>query len=143
MKTTSPRWTGRLTSAAASWTTTVSVRLMISTASGGAPASCGGAVFFGGRLRARLAKHFLFKIGNTRLQLCVLHVAKLSLDRVDLRMQGDDLMFSGHVTGERAKANSGAPICLVAYGEANSLMLNLAGLGKTVPLTSDSPTAAS
>lgn len=38
-----------------------------------------------------------------------------------------------YVTGERAKANSGAPIALVAYGEANEQALLDADLGRTVP----------
>lgn len=38
-----------------------------------------------------------------------------------------------YVTGERAKANSGAPIALVAYGWNNVLALKQANLGKVVP----------
>ncbi len=38
------------------------------------------------------------------------------------------------VDGTRAKANSGAPIALVAYGEVNSLTLYEAGLGKYLDL---------
>jgi hypothetical protein len=34
-----------------------------------------------------------------------------------------------YVTGERAKANSGAPICLVAYGVGIELALRASGLG--------------
>lgn len=34
-----------------------------------------------------------------------------------------------YVTGERAPFNSGAPICLVAYGADNALVLGLSGLG--------------
>lgn len=37
-----------------------------------------------------------------------------------------------YVTGERAPANSGAPIALVAYGEKNALALHMACLGKVV-----------
>lgn len=37
-----------------------------------------------------------------------------------------------YVDGTRAKANSGAPICLVAYGGENALALNNSGLGKVV-----------
>jgi hypothetical protein len=38
-----------------------------------------------------------------------------------------------YVTGERAKANSGAPIALVAYGPHNANALRRADLGKVVP----------
>jgi hypothetical protein len=38
-----------------------------------------------------------------------------------------------YVTGERAKANSGAPIALVAYGLDNKHALVCANLGRTVP----------
>jgi hypothetical protein len=38
-----------------------------------------------------------------------------------------------YVTGERAKANSGAPIALVAYGLRNLDYLKQAGLGVVVP----------
>lgn len=38
-----------------------------------------------------------------------------------------------YVTGERAKANSGAPIALVAYGAENVAALVDAKLGKVVP----------
>jgi hypothetical protein len=38
-----------------------------------------------------------------------------------------------YVTGERAPANSGAPIALIAYGGANALALAKAELGKVVP----------
>lgn len=38
-----------------------------------------------------------------------------------------------YVDGRRAKANSGAPICLVAYGGANAECLAQSGLGKVVP----------
>lgn len=38
-----------------------------------------------------------------------------------------------YVDGRRAPANSGAPICLVAYGFANERALRTAGLGKVVP----------
>lgn len=34
-----------------------------------------------------------------------------------------------YVTGERAKANSGAPIALIAYGADNAAALRVAGLG--------------
>lgn len=37
-----------------------------------------------------------------------------------------------YVDGTRAKANSGAPICLAAYGTSNSLALRLSGLGQVV-----------
>lgn len=37
-----------------------------------------------------------------------------------------------YVDGRRAAANSGAPICLVAYGFANERALRQAGLGKVV-----------
>lgn len=37
-----------------------------------------------------------------------------------------------YVDGTRAKANSGAPICLVAYGGANVMALSRSGLGKVV-----------
>ena len=37
-----------------------------------------------------------------------------------------------YVDGTRAKANSGAPICLVAYGDQNALALASSGLGKVV-----------
>lgn len=37
-----------------------------------------------------------------------------------------------YVDGTRAKANSGAPICLVAYGAFNSRVLADSGLGKVV-----------
>lgn len=40
-----------------------------------------------------------------------------------------------YVDGRRAKFNSGAPICLVAYGEDNSAILSKSGLGKTVYLS--------
>lgn len=38
-----------------------------------------------------------------------------------------------YVDGTRAPANSGAPICLVAYGFANERALRNANLGKVVP----------
>jgi len=38
------------------------------------------------------------------------------------------------VTGERAAFNSGAPICLVAYGKKNAEALGNCGLGKTIHL---------
>jgi hypothetical protein len=38
-----------------------------------------------------------------------------------------------YVTGERAKANSGAPIVLIAYGQHNADALRRADLGKVVP----------
>lgn len=38
-----------------------------------------------------------------------------------------------YVTGERAAANSGAPIALIAYGRRNALALTQAQLGKVVP----------
>lgn len=38
-----------------------------------------------------------------------------------------------YVDGTRAAANSGAPICLVAYGFNNERALRNAGLGKVVP----------
>lgn len=38
-----------------------------------------------------------------------------------------------YVTGERAPANSGAPIALIAYGQENVLALHEADLGKVVP----------
>lgn len=38
-----------------------------------------------------------------------------------------------YVDGRRAAANSGAPICLVAYGFNNERALRKAGLGKVVP----------
>lgn len=37
-----------------------------------------------------------------------------------------------YVDGRRAAANSGAPICLIAYGGANALALNRSNLGKVV-----------
>lgn len=37
-----------------------------------------------------------------------------------------------HVNGERAAFNSGAPICLIAYGENNAQALRNSGLGKVV-----------
>ncbi len=38
------------------------------------------------------------------------------------------------VDGKRAAFNSGAPICLVAYGRENVEMLMGSGLGKTISL---------
>lgn len=38
------------------------------------------------------------------------------------------------VTGERAPFNSGAPICLVAYGISNVVALEKSGLGYVVPV---------
>jgi hypothetical protein len=38
------------------------------------------------------------------------------------------------VTGERAPFNSGAPICLVAYGLANVVALERSGLGRVLPI---------
>ena len=38
-----------------------------------------------------------------------------------------------YVTGERAPANSGAPIALIAYGQDNAEALRRADLGKVVP----------
>jgi hypothetical protein len=38
-----------------------------------------------------------------------------------------------YVTGERAAFNSGAPICLVAYGHHNAEALRWAGLGYVAP----------
>jgi hypothetical protein len=43
------------------------------------------------------------------------------------------------VSGERAPFNSGAPICLVAYGEANAAVLNTSGLGQFLPLSRATP----
>lgn len=37
-----------------------------------------------------------------------------------------------YVNGDKAKANSGAPICLIAYGFNNAGILRDCGLGKTV-----------
>lgn len=37
--------------------------------------------------------------------------------------------------GTRAKANSGAPICLIAYGKENAKALDTCNLGKTIHLT--------
>lgn len=37
-----------------------------------------------------------------------------------------------YINGERAPANSGAPICLVAYGSSNERALRVSGLGKVV-----------
>lgn len=37
-----------------------------------------------------------------------------------------------YVDGRRAAANSGVPICLIAYGQQNAERLQAAGLGKTV-----------
>ena len=37
-----------------------------------------------------------------------------------------------YVDGRRAAANSGAPICLIAYGEDNAESLHASGLGKVV-----------
>jgi len=37
-----------------------------------------------------------------------------------------------YVDGTRAKFNSGAPICLVAYGDHNRLTLENSGLGHVV-----------
>lgn len=39
-----------------------------------------------------------------------------------------------YVTGERAPFNSGAPICLVAYGIQNIVALDMSGLGVTLPI---------
>lgn len=39
-----------------------------------------------------------------------------------------------YVDGRRASANSGAPICLVAYGLANVLALERSGLGYVAPI---------
>ena len=39
-----------------------------------------------------------------------------------------------YVDGLRAKADSGAPICLIAYGQLNKRILHLAGLGQVVDL---------
>lgn len=38
------------------------------------------------------------------------------------------------VTGERAPFNSGAPICLVAYGLSNVVALERSGLGRVLPI---------
>jgi len=39
-----------------------------------------------------------------------------------------------YVGGERAPFNSGAPICLVAYGEENAKALSSSGLGFVLPI---------
>ena len=39
-----------------------------------------------------------------------------------------------YVDGRRAAANSGAPICLVAYGVANVAALESSGLGIVLPI---------
>lgn len=39
-----------------------------------------------------------------------------------------------HADGTRAKSNSGAPICLVAYGARNATTLSQCDLGKTIVL---------
>lgn len=39
-----------------------------------------------------------------------------------------------HVTGERASFNSGAPMCLIAYGIANVASLERSGLGVVLPI---------
>ena len=36
------------------------------------------------------------------------------------------------IDGIRASANSGAPICLIAYGETNNKILEQSGLGRVV-----------
>lgn len=44
-----------------------------------------------------------------------------------------------YVSGKRAGANSGAPICLVAYGPRNCVWLHNSDLGFYVPLTPTPP----
>jgi hypothetical protein len=39
-----------------------------------------------------------------------------------------------YVDGTRAKFNSGAPICLIAYGAENHVALNNSGLGAVIPV---------
>lgn len=39
-----------------------------------------------------------------------------------------------YITGEKAPFNSGAPICLVAYGMQNIVALDRSGLGVTLPI---------
>lgn len=44
-------------------------------------------------------------------------------------------LFFHHVTGERAKSNSGAPSVLIAYGKENAEILKTCGIeGKFIPL---------
>lgn len=44
-----------------------------------------------------------------------------------------------HADGTKAKSNSGAPICLIAYGPENSAVLQHCGLGKTLLLANEVP----
>jgi hypothetical protein len=39
-----------------------------------------------------------------------------------------------NITGQRAKFNSGAPICLIAYGRYNAIVLSTCNLGKTIDI---------
>lgn len=39
-----------------------------------------------------------------------------------------------YVDGKRAAANSGAPVCLIAYDVSNSIVLRDSGLGKFINL---------
>jgi len=47
-----------------------------------------------------------------------------------------------YATGERAPFNSGAPICLIAYGTANSAALHRSGLGVVLSISPDVREAA-
>ena len=49
-------------------------------------------------LRPGLAEILFFEIGDAALHLDVLHVAELSFDRIDLRVEGDDMILGCHVT---------------------------------------------
>jgi hypothetical protein len=52
------------------------------------------------RLCADFADDFFFQSGDAVLKLGILHVAQLSLDRVCLRVERDDLVFGGHFSGD-------------------------------------------
>src|SRR3989338_7030305 len=49
-------------------------------------------------LRPGLAEILFFEIGDAALHLDVLHVAELSFDRIDMRVEGDDMILGCHVT---------------------------------------------
>ena len=43
------------------------------------------------------AEDFVLEVGDARLQFCVLHAPHFGLDRIDLRVKRDDLVFGGYV----------------------------------------------
>lgn len=79
----------------------------------------------------RLAQH-----GNGIALIFARTETRMFFDHVWLRADAvcfiEGRLHFHHVDGTRAKANSGAPSCLVAYGSRNVLWLKKSGLGVVV-----------